>query len=178
MKNRLRKPRLSHSSLLIDFVDSLAALGIAQASLALLSFAKEFFTKKNKTMYTDRQIASLVVCLQRPEAAEADLALLSKKCPSIDVAAYRISPRRNQASILRHLLTVCTRDEIEKNRLSSAKNTAPAASPSPKKKDSTSGKQSPAKKKPSQKKTTIPASAGETSTTATPSSQPSSTTTE
>ncbi|MCI6118955.1 MAG: hypothetical protein MR717_06660, partial [Prevotella sp.] len=28
----------------IDFVDSLAALGIAQASLALLSFAKEFFT--------------------------------------------------------------------------------------------------------------------------------------
>lgn len=132
-------------------------------------------------MYTDRQIASLVVCLQRPEAAEADLALLSKKCPSIDVAAYRISPRRNQASILRHLLTVCTRDEIEKNRTSAPKNAVPkttapvleasASSPKPPTK-------SPAKKKPSQKKKSTPASAGTTSTTATPSSQPSSTTTE
>lgn len=155
MKNRLRKPRLSHSSL---------------------------FTKKNKTMYTDRQIASLVVCLQRPEAAEADLTLLSKKCPSIDVAAYRISPRRNQASILRHLLTVCTRDEIEKNRTSVLKNAdrgktppvlgASASSPNQ------PAKSSPAKKKPKPKKKSTPASAGKTSTTATPSSQPSSTTTE
>ena len=132
-------------------------------------------------MYTDRQIASLVVCLQRPEAAEADLTLLSKKCPSIDVAAYRISPRRNQASILRHLLAVCTRDEIEKNRTSAPKNAAPkttapvleasASSPKPPTK-------SPAKKKPKPKKKSTPASAGTTSTTATPSSQPSSTTTE
>lgn len=132
-------------------------------------------------MYTDRQIASLVVCLQRPEAAEADLTLLSKKCPSIDVSAYRISPRRNQASILRHLLTVCTRDEIEKNRTSVLKNadrgkTAPvlkASASSPKK-----PVESPAKKKPSPKKKSTHASAGKTSTTATPSSQPSSTTTE
>ena len=32
----------SNSIFNFDFVDSLAALGIAQASLALLSFAKEF----------------------------------------------------------------------------------------------------------------------------------------
>lgn len=132
-------------------------------------------------MYTDRQIASLVVCLQRPEAAEADLTLLSKKCPSIDVAAFRISPRRNQASILRHLLTVCTRDEIEKNRKSALKNAVPkttvavlGTSDSKTKKPV----ESPAKKKPSQKKESTPASDGKTSTTETPSSQPSSTTTE
>ena len=174
MKNRLRKPRLSHSSFIILH----SSLFIHHSSFIIHHSSLFTLHSSLKTMYTDRQIASLVVCLQRPEAAEADLTLLSKKCPSIDVAEYRISPRRNQASILRHLLTVCTRDEIEKNRLSSAKKTAPAASPSPKEKDSTSDKQSHAKKKPSQKKESTPASDGKTSTTATPSSQPSSTTTE
>lgn len=132
-------------------------------------------------MYTDRQIASLVVCLQRPEAAEADLALLSKKCPSIDVAAYRISPRRNQASILRHLLAVCTRDEIEKNRTSALKNADRGKTATVLKASASSPKkpvESPAKKKPKPKKKSTPASAGKTSTTATPSSRPSSTTTE
>ena len=37
-------------SSIIDFVDSLAALGIAQASLALLSFAKEFFHPNNSSL--------------------------------------------------------------------------------------------------------------------------------
>lgn len=130
-------------------------------------------------MFTDRQIASLVFRLQRPESAEADLALLSKKCPDLDVAAYRISPRRNQAAILRRLLTVSTPDEIEKNRTAPAPqpfngSAAPvlaASAASPQKKE-------PAKKKSSPKKRSTPASGGKTSTTATPGSQPSSTTTE
>lgn len=126
-------------------------------------------------MYTPRQISSLVVCLQHPDSAEADLRLLHQKRPDLDLSAFTVSPRRNQSYILRELLAICTRDEIEQNRISPAPSAPVPGVSTPGQKPSQ--KPSP-KKKASQKKKSTPKSAGKTSTTATPSSQPSSTTTE
>jgi hypothetical protein len=129
-------------------------------------------------MYTDRQISSLVVCLHRPDSADRDLALLRQLRPDLDVSSFAISPRRYQPTILRHLLSVTTRDEIERNRtaaggvgVSGGVGVPPARKSAPQKKET-------AKKKSSPKKKSIPASDGTTSTTVTPSSPPSSTTTE
>ena len=142
-----------------------------------------------KTTLSPRELSAAIFRLSDDRHAHADFALLKTLDPSkANDPQFTFSPRRYHPHILRALLALTTEQEILAARTPPLQTpTKPTPSKNPKKSpakkatvpgDSVAG-QKPAnqKKTPSQKSKNTPKSTGKTSSTLTPSQQPSSTTT-
>ena len=135
-----------------------------------------------KTTLSPRELSAAIYRLSDDRHAHADFALLKTLDPSkANDPQFTFSPRRYHPHILRALLALTTEQEILAARTQKA--TVPRSFAARPKKatvpgDSVAG-QSPVnqKKTPSQKSKNTPKSTGKTSSTLTPSQQPSSTTT-
>ena len=135
-----------------------------------------------KTTLSPRELSAAIYRLSDDRHAHADFALLKTLDPSTaNDPQFTFSPRRYHPHILRALLALTTEQEILAARTQKA--TVPRSFAARPKKatvpgDSVAG-QKPAnqKKTPSQKSKNTPKSTGKTSSTLTPSQQPSSTTT-
>ena len=134
------------------------------------------------TALSPRELSAAIYRLSDDRHAHADFALLKTLDPSTaNDPQFTFSPRRYHPHILRALLALTTEQEILAARTQKA--TVPRSFAARPKKatvpgDSVAG-QSPVKQKktPSQKSKNTPKSTGKTSSTLTPSQQPSSTTT-
>ena len=141
-----------------------------------------------KTALSPRELSAAIYRLSDDRHAHADFALLKTLDPSTaNDPQFTFSPRRYHPHILRALLALTTEQEILAARTTplqtptnpkKPKKTPPQAKKATVPGDSVAG-QSPAnqKKTPSQKSKNTPKSTGKTSSTLTPSQQPSSTTT-